>query len=878
MTKLLETKNSIVLENDCAEIEISKENALVQKIIDKKTGKDIKSKDDSFFFVLQKKNGDTIALKGLAFSNGIITVDSGEGSFDVEARAFDRYFTFEVVTEIPAEIYRANIAWIKYNYDFEDKRNTAAIGLAMTTSANPTFFPDGKSLETRCQVYPHLKSKESKYGLIIAPIADHKDILKEACLTIDKNKGLVSKVGGAWTRESRTAFSNYTIQSESSKEFIDGNIEYFKEIGVDQIDFHQGAGTVRQGDFKFMRYENGAEFKKHVSDVLEANGMTAGLHTYTHYINYGCETILSKPENLAQIKVMETFTLAEDIDESAMFIPTAESTECVSSDRGFCRTNSPFVLIDDELISFANDPHGFTVTQRGCAGSKISAHKKGAAVKHLEGHYHGLTPVLGSELFYEIARYTSKAYNEGGFKMIYFDALDGIAHHCDNKADENWYYQAEFIREVLKDCYTDPILEGADFTVGMWAARGRTGAWDPPYRGYKRWNERHAALNKTFIDRHGAPILGWYYFYPQTDMYPGNEHTKYQHTDDIEHMGAIAVKYDFSNVFNGMSKAQLARYAGLRRNIALYKKYDDLRKAQYFSEEYREKLIDCPHEVQLKEKRGKKFSFVEKDYQFAKLYDLSDEARNKGSFRNPFGAQVPFIRIEAMLSTAYNNGMNIFPLDETKELTAQKHTVSYGGEINLANNLAKVVRVFGNGKGGKICIQAFCATNSEEGYGEYIIDTDFKGWREFILLESDNGERRDHGFEKGFGNYAIFRSGLNNDRITEMKIATEGDMTGVRMSSIIAYEHTYEVLKNPTVKVGDMAVMFECELMSSDFIEFDGKSAKVVDRYGNEKPIWFTSNLKAPRGRFKAELVARPLNRGKARAKLTFGFTGKEIK
>ena len=72
--------------------------------------------------------------------------------------------------------------------------------------------------------------------------------------------------------------------------------------------------------------------------------------------------------------------------------------------------------------------------------------------------------------------------------------------------------------------------------------------------------------------------------------------------------------------------------------------------------------------------------------------------------------------------------------------------------------------------------------------------------------------------------------------------------------------------------------MFECELLSSDFIEFDGEHAKVVDRYGNEKPIWFTSTLKAPRGKFKATLTARALNRTTPRAQLTLGFTGKEIK
>jgi len=338
--------------------------------------------------------------------------------------------------------------------------------------------------------------------------------------------------------------------------------------------------------------------------------------------------------------------------------------------------------------------------------------------------------------------------------------------------------------------------------------------------------------------------------------------------------------YDFSTVFNGDGDSAFERYAGTKRNVAIYKKYDDLRKAQYFSEDYRQKLIDGPYEYHLREKRGGKWTFVEKDYQFAKLFDLKDSARNVGHFKNPFGAQVPFVRIEAMHSTLYQNPMVMMKLDENADLNTQKLSVRYGCEIDFSNNLAKVVKVKGNGiKGGKIAIKTRCATNSEIGYGEYIIDTDFEGWREFILIESDNGERRDHHFEEGLHRYNIYRSSLNNDRTTGVDIMTEGDMTGVRMSSIIAYEHIYEVLKNPTVKIGEGSVTFECELQSTDFIEFDGKTAKVIDRFGNERPIWFNAeNFKAPRGKFKAELTARALNRTTPRAKLTLGFTGKEVK
>ena len=188
------------------------------------------------------------------------------------------------------------------------------------------------------------------------------------------------------------------------------------------------------------------------------------------------------------------------------------------------------------------------------------------------------------------------------------------------------------------------------------------------------------------------------------------------------------------------------------------------------------------------------------------------------------------------------------------------------------------IYIEGGRKGGKIAVRLNCATNSEKGYAIYIIDTDFKGWREFILLEVDNGERNDHGFEKDKGHYAIYRSGFNNNWVTSLEVLTEGDVTGVKTSSIVACEHNYDVIKNPTVELGDKKIRFECELKSSDCIEFDGNTAKVIDRYGNETPIWFDSTITAKRGKNTVKLTAKSLNRLTMRAQLTLGFTGKIIR
>ena len=118
---------------------------------------------------------------------------------------------------------------------------------------------------------------------------------------------------------------------------------------------------------------------------------------------------------------------------------------------------------------------------------------------------------------------------------------------------------------------------------------------------------------------------------------------------------------------------------------------------------------------------------------------------------------------------------------------------------------------------------------------------------------------------------------MNNRMVSKTEIRTAGDVSGVRLSSVIACDHCYEVLKNPTVRIGETEIRFECELMSTDYLEFDGKTAKVFDRNGNEKQIWFQSNLTVPAGEFTAELTATPLNGNPARAKLTLGFSGNEI-
>ncbi len=863
----------MILENKYTKIVLD-ENSKVISVTDKKTGKDIREGETHFFSLISNDKKTAVIPEKVDFTENIFLVKTKIGEFKIKSEIFDDYFSFKLITPLPKEAFKLNMAHIKYNYDYSDKKNTGACGVALTYWTNPCFYPDCKDLQTKAEVVRHLKDEGAKYALIIAPINEQKEIIKKATLSGDKQSCLISEIGGAWGRDAKINFSNYSMQFETSKEFIRDNVDFFKSVGVDQIDFHKKNDTVyRQGDFKYGRYESNAEFKKYVSDVLGEKGITAGLHTYSFYIDYECDTILSKPEFQRDFGVLETFTLNSGIDENTDFIPSLESTAHLPDDYGFMVHTTPFILIGEEIIKFANDDKGFKVVKRGWAGTKATSHKKGEKIYHLDGYYHGFAPKPGSDLFLQIARNIAKTYNEGGFKMIYLDALDGITRHCD-KDEEAWYYCAMFVLEILKNCESCPLIEYATMYPSIWAARGRVGAYDIPFRSYRIWNKIHAKNNEEYIDRYSAPTLGWYWFYPETDIYPGNEHTKYMHTDMVEHMGSLAIMYSYSVVYGELYSHDVFKTKkGNQRNVAIYKKYDDLRKERYFSDEYLDKLKNGKWEYHLTEEDGK-YYFLEKDVQIKKLYNLE----NKIAFDNPFDEQAPFIRIEALMSSNERNSTVLMEFDKNKDLLSQKLEYDFGCEMDFSDKLAKKVSVFGNGKKGAIAIKLRCATNSEKGYAEYIIDTDFEGWRDFILLECDNGERPDLPFDDNERFLAIYRSGFHHHRITNISIETAGDVEGVRISDIEAVEHTYEVLKYPTVKVGDTSVRFECELMSTDYIEFDGKCAKVIDRYANEKEIYFEGNITAPNGEFSAELTATALNKTTPRAQLSFIFTGKVIK
>jgi len=863
---------NIILENSFIKFELSPKDATVLSI---KTadGVDVLGEQTAFFSLIDEERNE-FKNKSLKLENGVFVLDTEIGKVEIAVEISEDHFVFEVLTSLPEKAYCLLFAHARYEYDLDCPTAVRGAGVAMTVSVDPHHFPDGVNKETVAKVYEHLEgAKGAKYGLAVVPENILRETLKEICSKIDPQKGIVLKTAGPWSFESENVQGSYSLTWDCRVETLEKRLPTFKFLGIDHLDIlHNDVSTFRQGDFKYVTYKDDEDFKKNVTDRLAEHGIQTGFHTYAQYINPKCTELLSNPEYQKMLSTVEEFTLAEDISEDADFIPTVESTAELSDYYGFFTTNMPYLLIGEEIVKYSNDKQGFAKCVRGFAGKK-AAHKKGEKIYHLDGCFYFLVPKHPSELFLKIAHDTAEAYNKGGYTMLYIDAIDGTRKHC--KIEERPYYIAKFVHEILKYCNNEPIVELSDMPASVWACRSRMGAWDIPFRNYKKFNQIHHEINAINTRHFYNSTLGWLSFYPTTEKYPGNQHTKYFHWDAIDHMGALSIMYNYSNAFSNCN----IKYAGLRRNVELYKFYDKLRRDKYFSESTLEKARQNPHELAVEDMGDGKYAFVEKNYEIKRLYDVGDEKRNTADFVNPFKKQTPFIRIEACMSTRGQNPFLLLPMNEEIDVSEQVREFKYTSEINMMDNLAMKVRVKGNGKKGAVALLLRAATQSEKGYGIYIIDTDFTGWRDFVLLEADNGDRQDLPFEDGWHQYRVYRSGLNMDRINSVELRVAGDVEGVRMSNVTACQQVYDVIKNPTVKIGDETVMFECELKSTDFIEWDGKEASVLDRNANKKNIYFSGNITAPKGKFKASVgYQASLNDCPVNVYLTVGTKGKYIK
>ncbi|MBE6701214.1 MAG: S-layer homology domain-containing protein [Ruminococcaceae bacterium] len=906
--------NEISFATKQLQVKINKKTGSVTGLINLETGENIVANSATPWFTYAiSLSGSALTPKSMDLVNGRLKVSYRGGVtayFIIET--FDNYLTVTLDSDIPDTvngIVFGNLS-ADYAYDQNDENSYAISGVAMNTNTDPLYYPGGSSKVTKGTVYTNIGSKYSNYavaptgnihlpvefgaklGIAFSKQGVHREYLKEMAATIDPTVGLVSTHGGAFARDNDDFGTDYGIFLGSGS-ITTSNVESLAKLAqkhdYDIIDIHKGEGTFVQGDFNFVGirteeqkkndvFVSAKTYKEKIIDVLEAHDVGASLHTFSSMVAPDAHTILSKPEYQKQLATdATTYTLRGDITKTKSSVKTYEDVSKVKVDTNYY---SAYFLIDEEIIKVEKgSTSGFIGVTRGACGTKMANHKDGATIYHILGSYSALQPIPGSDLYYLVARNIAKTINQGGFKMLYLDAFESIKFCAWTNDNELFYWYSEFIREVLENCENDPIIEtSANTYKATWGGITRSGQLDYATQDYKQnkgkqVSDRAIPLFKAYL---GANI-GWFHFGPDCQATYKNTQMDSIFRDDLDYVGTLAIAYDLTMVANPFSTGFYS-YGQTNANSYYYSLYSRLRKAQYFAPEVKEQLKKGEYEYKLVELSDGSWAFQEMSYVEHVIYDTTDNIYLTGTANNPFSAQTPYIRIEQRYSTLSENEKLVYAFDETAEVTTLTGAKSV--KLNLDSTQAFKIKVFGNGsETGAIAI-----TLAGGDTIHYVVPTNFTGWREFIIMDSD----------PTYGKYNF--SGLGTPRdsltsfssITKVTITTTGDCAGVKIDDLRAYTIVNAPVKNPSITIGGKTITFNTELDSSEYIEYYPDTNKAYLNYyeGGEgakdkahvKEITFTGSVSAPAGKVTFTYNSTPLTKAPTRAEVTIGFAGDYVK
>ena len=628
-----------------------------------------------------------------------------------------------------------------------------------------------------------------------------------------------------------------------------------------QIDFH-GGQSFRFGDCRPnpSRYPQGYASLKAAIDRLHEAGIAAGLHTYAFFIAKDCPWVTPVPD--PRLASSATFTLAEDLSHDGDCLSVMESTESTSLTTGFFVRNSVTLRVDEELIVFSGvrreAPFGFTGCQRGALGTRATTHRAGAKVDQLKECFGLFVPDPETTLFTEVAAKTAEAFNECGFDMVYFDALDG--EDILGGSQNGWHYGSKFVYEVWQRLKRPALMEMSTFHHHLWSVRSRYAAWDHPNRSHKAFIDLHCADNENSRRMFLPGELGWWALKSWSG--PQVEPT---FSDDIEYLMTKALATNTGFALMGIDPVSAQNVPALPRLATIIRRYEQLRHSGQVPDSIRDELRQPQKEFQLKGDLSSDWQFVPTEYAKHRVEDGS-EPSCRWHVVNSFTRQPLKFRLQALMAAGpYEATQNIpvatfetateFPIEGAQEHVASSLSIvpdpvrvgatsgSFSAEnhrgrptaawtyrekvfdppLDLSKHQALGLWIHGDGQGEILNFQLRSPEHLVGNLADHYVTVDFVGWRYFELIEPEG--RRWSDYQWPYGNaYAIYRESIQHQQISRLGLWQNnlpiGHRTTCFLSPIKALPLVPTRLIDPTLRIGDTTLRLPVEIESGSYLEF----------------------------------------------------------
>ena len=726
----------------------------------------------------------------------------------------------------------------------------AACAVALNLRTNVPELP-GLNSRLRAHSVRRFGIVGAAAALVGCPTAQMRDVLKEVVAAApDLPK---SAVGGPWAMDSTIGRSSYLF-ANPTEENVEEMIRTLKSIGFNQVQIHGGRGTYRFGDCEPNRdlYPRGIASIKAVIDRLHEEGIYVGMHPYAFFIDKASRWVTPVPD--PRLANDASFTLATDLAADATAVPVVESTSGMSLITGFFVRNSVTLQVDDELIVYSElsdqPPYAFTKCQRGALGTTAAVHKAGASVHHLKECFGLFVPDPETTLLQEVAAANAAFYNACGFDALYLDALDG--EDILGGSENSWHYGSQYVWELWKGLERPAAMEYSTFHHHLWFLRSRHGAWDHPTRSHKQFIDQHVAGNRG-NDRIFLPSnLGWWGF---KDWQPAQVEPTYP--DDIEYWVAKALGTDSGLSLQGYDPQR----PGHQRLAAIVKQYEALRHAGYFPESVKARLRQPRAEFTLEALGSDEWAM--RPLVITKhTAQANDELSQRWTVDNPYAAQPPRMRLEALMAAApydspghvtlaqFDRADEFAPAATAAGVSARLEPVTEGqlvlGRLTATNEnaegrgaWAQFTKVFdppldlsgqqglgvwvrGDGKGEVLNFQMQSPDHISGAVGEHYVIVDFEGWRYFELIEHDSDRYADYAWPYP-GGYSVYRETVHYPVVESLTIwcnnLPPGDAITCDLRAVHALPLEQASLSQPQLRIGDDDVTLPVEVTSGTYVE-----------------------------------------------------------
>ena len=800
---------------------------------------------------LQRTAPETVDIE-----NGLVVVAFRDVTFRLFVQSFPHSIRFTVVDVNPANANFGKFLFAGCTLtDPDGKEPFNGTLVCLHLKVEPIELP-GRCTVLGAMAYAKLSALGVSAALIGAPTNQLAGAIHAAMEHVSIDDVLLSPYGGPNASTAPKAAEDYWIMMNATDFSNDDWIILPKSMNVVQMDSFQSI-EFRQSDYAFNpdKFPNGiSDFKALVTDKLHANGMLAGLHMFSGMVDAKSKYVTPVPH--PDLYASNTYTLRTDITEDDEILYLAEDAESVPMVQvPYAYQYATCLLIDEEIIEFAGkgEKNALTKCKRGALDTRKSAHKKGARVKHLRCMYGFLQVTPGSMLFYELALNIAETYNRGGFDAMYFDGLECIGACCEGELQGlGWYYQALFVREVLRHTQPTPLVEYSSSHGAIWAARTRAGAWDTCHSGYMTVIDMHCEYNEMHSHRRLLPSqLGWWDLYPpmlfEYDI-RRNWFAKIPFPEDVDYLGAKSIGYHSGLSYASRVPEKVEKYPIYQTYAKRIAQYSKLRTEQYFTDAVRDALKMPATGYTLVEQDGG-FAMMRRERLYARPYSLNMD-ENQCTINNPFRRQKPFIRLIAQSSADMRADSKLIALyDRETPISAQTLTHTFDSPLDISGYEALGIWVRGNGRNEYMNIRLEGVAPFPLGFASHVISLDYVGWRFFTLCELDNDSYDDlcytndpHNPPRSEGHnymYKHFDEAIDYRTVGTVRMLLTGDGSDVYMGDLRGYKVADQPICNPSVSIGGKQITFRTELNPGCYLTYQPgeEYALLYDVYGEKGRI-----------------------------------------